>query len=629
MTVPALPPSPPPPALYPKLLPLLISQLSSTAAAPPILPALQTALHILAALKLRPPRTPIPTSTSTTPLSSLLDLSNTHPGILKPPVLIDAIIAYPNHSPTIIDTLSNVFDASPATIESFRIDVLPELVGRLKSADSQAIAIAAKVLLGMIRGHEELVALALEDSEDVLRSLASAYDNLGAPASADGAGASEMTKTGAKSDTLMICRELVVRVGTEGATGEAMLRFMGSEKSSSGGTMDGHGLREDCEALLRQGGFHPPPQIKSILESQRDASAGADPRVQAILALFPTIPPHLLLEALSHPRFSSLPSGSRATPTEQAEPVLMCVLNGGEGLPEELKELGEIVKKLATEGEVVNGGAPKAQKTSGSRRNAWNEEELGRLKIKDDDSAIPVLNTSIPDHLRASIMRLVETQAEEEEERRRALAGAGVLDVDSDDEDGDVPVRVKVSSGDSEDSENVDDETGIKLEKSAQKGKGMSDKQRYDILRTQYIEDASVFDRDGVTRRGDQRKKLREKLGWDDGQIEGWKVMLERDPNKDAILEAHRDKISRSGKQGNPRNNGKGKERGGNQGSRDPSVAGSVAESSSGGGGRGGRGGRGRGGGGGGGNRENKSSRGHANAARTRGHDRKMRGMGI
>jgi activating signal cointegrator complex subunit 2 len=47
-------------------------------------------------------------------------------------------------------------------------------------------------------------------------------------------------------------------------------------------------------------------------------------------------------------------------------------------------------------------------------------------------------------------------------------------------------------------------------------------------LELAYIADARVFDRDANTRRSNARKQLREETGMDDGQLEGWRVMLER-----------------------------------------------------------------------------------------------------
>ena len=48
------------------------------------------------------------------------------------------------------------------------------------------------------------------------------------------------------------------------------------------------------------------------------------------------------------------------------------------------------------------------------------------------------------------------------------------------------------------------------------------------MLEAEYIRDATQFARDAATRRSKTRAELREKTGWSDEQIEGWKIMLER-----------------------------------------------------------------------------------------------------
>jgi len=137
------------------------------------------------------------------------------------------------------------------------------------------------------------------------------------------------------------------------------------------------------------------------------------------------------------------------------------------------------------------------------------------------------------------------------------------------------------------------------------------------ILELAYIRDPKLFDRDAQTRRSKTRSDLKAQTGWSDEQIEGWRIMLERNPRKDKVLQKHEFSgnqapiaQSSAGPSGNDRGRG-GRGRGG----------------------RGGGGGRGRGGGRGGGGggddaRErawkdkNKASRGNHN--RKRGHDKKM-----
>lgn len=48
------------------------------------------------------------------------------------------------------------------------------------------------------------------------------------------------------------------------------------------------------------------------------------------------------------------------------------------------------------------------------------------------------------------------------------------------------------------------------------------------VLELAYLRDAKLFERDGQTRRSKARAALKEQTGWTDEQIEGWKIMLER-----------------------------------------------------------------------------------------------------
>ncbi|WRT65202.1 uncharacterized protein IL334_002145 [Kwoniella shivajii] len=630
MTV-SLPSSLPPATLYPKVLPHLLSQLTHSSPFSTTLPLLRTTLHILASLRLTD--STVSQAQSTVPLQSLLEFSTSHPGLLKVPILLDGIISYPLHIRTINQILNFAFDENPDLIEIFRIEILPSLINRLKSTSSTAsthdhgrideISKSVTIFLSVIRSHDELLALALEDSEDVLTSLSIAYTSIG----------NKEPKT--KSDILMICKELLDRVEGHNASEEAMIKFMGHPLSTSeeqDEVLQRGSLRDDWESLFEKGetvGI----DIKEDLERRRDDQAKSDLRVQSLLQLFPSLPPHLLLSALSHPTFSAIPEGSRATPSEQAAPLLETIFNKGEGLPNELDELKIAIQSLS-QGDhapsgptaVVNGNGEKKNKFE--RSNIFNDElDISKLRLKDDESSLPTLSNTIPDTLRASIMRLVENQAAEEEERRLALKEANLLDDEDDYEEGDdgliSRVRVGGGTGDGETDE-LDEEDGIKISREhsgAATPSGPSDRQRLDILRTTYITNPKVFERDGNTRRSVERKRLREITAWDDGQIEGWRIMLERDPHKDDILAAHQERLTRNrtdspARQNQGDNHNEGSSRGGRGG------GGRGGQRGSGGGGRGGQ----RGGGGGRGS--SKSSRGHSNAARTRGHDKKMGKMG-
>jgi len=229
------------------------------------------------------------------------------------------------------------------------------------------------------------------------------------------------------------------------------------------------------------------------------------------------------------------------------------------------------------------------------------------------------------EEMKADILRRAEEVSDDEEEARG-------IDLAYDDEDGIGDSGKLRISGDGEaideEEENDGEEASVKPPSPEM------------ILELAYIRDPKLFDRDAATRRSKARSDLKAQTGWADEQIEGWRIMLERNvscfgvdvcfasclfdfqPRKDKILMKH--------------------EFAGNQ-NRILEAVGVGGSPSSGqgrgsGGGRGGRGGRGRGrgrgdsGGGGGdsGNSarerawkdKNKASR--ANHDRKRGHDKKL-----
>ena len=59
------------------------------------------------------------------------------------------------------------------------------------------------------------------------------------------------------------------------------------------------------------------------------------------------------------------------------------------------------------------------------------------------------------------------------------------------------------------------------------------------ILELAYLRDAKLFERDGQTRRSKARVALREQTGWTDEQIEGWKIMLERNVRLSPLFGPH------------------------------------------------------------------------------------------
>ncbi|OJT07568.1 CUE domain-containing protein 3 [Trametes pubescens] len=270
--------------------------------------------------------------------------------------------------------------------------------------------------------------------------------------------------------------------------------------------------------------------------------------------------------------------------------------------------------------------APVEYALTSERRNVFDDEamDLSKVKIgKNGDDAHTVLqDRSFIEQMKADILRRAEEISDDSDEEDdmdvRAMGGGGkgkglAAALDDDElEDADV---VKVRDGDASDDEEEDDDDDAEDAVEAPRTPEA-------ILELAYIRDAKLFDRDGQARRSKARADLKAQTGMTDEQIEGWRIMLERDPKKkERVLAKH--EFSGNKPLASPPDGGQSSanSRGGGQGQR--------------GRGRGrGRGGRGRGGGGGGGGKEggegadrawkdkNKASRGNHN--RKRGHDKKM-----
>ncbi|KAF7344543.1 CUE domain-containing protein [Mycena sanguinolenta] len=258
--------------------------------------------------------------------------------------------------------------------------------------------------------------------------------------------------------------------------------------------------------------------------------------------------------------------------------------------------------------------APADEISSYVRRNVFDDEDMDlahvRVGKKTEDASVLRDRTFI-EQMKADILRRAEEISDDEEDeeagegksgtargKAKELADDGDLDLEDDS-------HIKVA-GDGEESGGEDgDEEEESLSPET-------------ICELAYIRDPKLFDRDAETRRGKARADLKAQTGWTNEQLEGWRIMLERNPKKDKILQKH--------------------EFAGNQNEIAPETQGGESSRGGpprgGGRGRGGRGGRGnsrgRGGGGGGGDdaRErawkdkNKASRGNHN--RKRGHDKKM-----
>ncbi|KAK0452426.1 hypothetical protein EV421DRAFT_1702375 [Armillaria borealis] len=319
----------------------------------------------------------------------------------------------------------------------------------------------------------------------------------------------------------------------------------------------------------------PPPEITP-------SDPNIDLKVSQVLDIFPDYPPDYISTLLTHPSYPY-----RGNPEKLIEALLE-----GTAPPEDDVPL-QISQPSMPSNELVY--------TKG-RQNVFDDEKMDltqlRLGKKREDETAIMRDRTFMEQMKADILRRAEEISDEEDDEEGTTGAFDEEDLGS---------TVKVG-GDGEESDEDGAEGVGEIEAAPVKQLPET------IVELAYIQDPKQFDRDANTRRSKGRADLKAQTGWSDEQIEGWWIMLERNPKKDKILQKH--------------------EFAGNQHTAVP------AQSNRGGGpsrgaGRGRGRGRGRGGGsgsgGGGGEQQsrdrawkdkNKASRGNHN--RKRGHDKKM-----
>ncbi|BGP61294.1 hypothetical protein NBRC10512v2_002613 [Rhodotorula toruloides] len=193
--------------------------------------------------------------------------------------------------------------------------------------------------------------------------------------------------------------------------------------------------------------------------------------------------------------------------------------------------------------------APQAASPKVERRNIYDDDRLfsrGTLLVGGKDRKLASQNKTTPpalkldESLKASIIALAEAPSSDEEED-----GEGEAFLEDGTEDG--GTRVQVGDGEPKDQTDEDEEGDDVAMGDGPSGGGTTagssapaTASRSSIyspatvltLESTYLRSPALFKRDAATRRGKERKALREKTGLGDEQIEGWKVMLERDPKK-------------------------------------------------------------------------------------------------
>lgn len=360
--------------------------------------------------------------------------------------------------------------------------------------------------------------------------------------------------------------------------------------------------------------------VKNASSSISTHASAPDPdakiKIAQVLDILPEHAPEYIRALLGHPPLGSNP-----------EKVVEALLEGTAPRPEELEKYQQGVDRGNVRGRDSDDDVERYVR---ERRNVFDDEvmDVTQLRVgkKRQDESTVLRDRTFIEQMKADILRRAEAISDDdegEEDDQITFGGEGrgkkSITLAYEDEDLDGLYKVKIE-GDGEESEDGEEDEGRERVETVSKTETPET-----ILELAYIRDPKLFDRDAGTRRSKAREELRVQTGWGDEQIEGWRVMLERNPRKDKILEKHefagnRNQIWSEATPGaSGSGTGRGRDRGGPNRGR--------------GRGRGGRGGRGGGGGGGGGDvantaqerawkDKNKASRGNHN--RKRGHDKKM-----
>ncbi|KAM0747472.1 hypothetical protein T439DRAFT_383117 [Meredithblackwellia eburnea MCA 4105] len=338
-----------------------------------------------------------------------------------------------------------------------------------------------------------------------------------------------------------------------------------------------------------------------------------DLAVSKILDILPHLSPVYISRALKHDRFKG-----------NTESLISALLE--DDLPPELRDLSEDTDRALPSPPPPPPAPPAAvptpRPTKSVRANVFDDirldpSKLRRGKMQDNAEALLSDHSFLTEDIKAAIITRAEAESSDEEGDEEGRDG----EVEPEDEgggfkvrDGDLEEEAQGSGKEGEDNEPAGT-SGTQAPKSGDALSNPITPAISNILELAYIATPGVFDRNSTVRKSKQRQELREKTGMADEQLEGWKIMFERNPKKDKILAKHEFSGNQKGDQvpvnSNPKSGG-GDQRKGQQ-----QQQGGGGDSSRG-GGRGGRGGRGRGKGDGGR---------AAHDRRQRGNDRKMAKM--
>ncbi|KAF8803682.1 hypothetical protein BYT27DRAFT_7144097 [Phlegmacium glaucopus] len=284
-----------------------------------------------------------------------------------------------------------------------------------------------------------------------------------------------------------------------------------------------------------------------------------DLKTTQVLDILPDLSPTYVRLLLTHDRYGG-----------DAEKVVAALLEGTAlseaDLEHDLDGLGDGEEYAFGE---VNDPQDAEEYSLIQRRNIFDEEvmdvDMFRMGKKTTGEDI-LRDKAFIEEMKADILRRAEAISDDDEDEKSDSYIQGPSSVNKgksklieipDDDDAGLTDNVRVV-GDGEesdvDSDEEDEEEQVKSPEV--------------ILELAYLRDPKVFERDAVTRRSKARTDLRTQTGWANEQIEGWKLMLERNPaQKEKMLQKHAFSGNEKGLEvhtsGESRGRGSGRPRGG------------------------------------------------------------------
>ncbi|GAA5977811.1 hypothetical protein JCM11641_006080 [Rhodosporidiobolus odoratus] len=298
-------------------------------------------------------------------------------------------------------------------------------------------------------------------------------------------------------------------------------------------------------------------------DAEREAQLAS--AIAQLLDLFPHLTPKFLRSCLIHPSLAA------ASTSQAVERVTEALLEGA--LPPDLQSQQDQAEEAAPAPAPPAPSPPSPPRTvtvdpASHRRNVYDDDALfsrGTLLVGGKDRKLrdaPVRpadarQVQLDEQLKASIIALAERPSSDEEDEDEDGEGEAFLE-----DDPTVAERaLKVGDGEPRDGEETEEEEEEEQHQQQQQGDGPQGGSTaststvppprpmgaYDpavvlTLESAYLRSPNLFNRDSATRRGKERKLLREKTRLGDEQIEGWKVMLERDPKKlQKLQDKHQD----------------------------------------------------------------------------------------